>query len=154
AIVIGGGGSTSKDCLVVLSGDINYPPPPAPKQKRYRCADGDLCDADHTVNGVCEFDLTVCANSTYNPSMCTLDGVTTITVDHAVDNGDRNFDPDWQALQNRIADGIVDVGDPPNETADVCTLPSAILIPVVGPLPGNVCKRGKKKLKITSYSEP
>jgi hypothetical protein len=36
----------------------------------------------------------------------------------------------------------------------VCAFSSRISIPVVGPLKGNVCKRGKKKLKITSYSTP
>jgi hypothetical protein len=152
-VVLGGGGSTSKDCLVVLEGNFNDPPPPD-KPKRYRCQDGDPCDADGTVNGVCAFDLTVCANSSYNPNVCSLVGVTSITVDHAVDNGDRKFDPDFQALQSRIADGIIDVGDPPNTTPDVCALASRLLIPVVGPLPGNVCRPSKKKLKLTSFSVP
>jgi hypothetical protein len=149
--VVGGGGSSRSDCLVVFDAAVNYPPD---KPKRYRCRDGDPCDADATVNGVCAFDLTVCANSTYNPVACTLNGVATITVDHAIDNGDRKFDPQFQALQSRINSGIVKPGDPPNTDPDVCALSTQFLIPVVGPLPGNVCKRGKKQVKLTAYSVP
>src|SRR5262245_43869208 len=92
AIVFGGGGSSRTDCLVVFDAPLNYP---TDNPHRYRCADGDPCDADHTVNGVCAFDLGVCANSTYNAAHCTLSGVASITVDHALDNGDRRFDPDF-----------------------------------------------------------
>ena len=153
AVVIGGGGSSRTDCLAVISADLNYPPPPD-KPKRYRCADGAACDADHTVNGVCAFDVAICANSTFDQAHCTLNGVSSITVDHALDNGDRKFDPDFQALQSRIHQGIVDVGDPPNTDPDVCALPSRFLVPVVGPLPGNVCRRGKKEVKLSAYSVP
>src|SRR5262245_1844075 len=104
AIVIGGGGSSRTDCLAVFDSAVNYPPD---NPKRFRCKDGDPCDADGIVNGVCAFDLTLCANSTYDPSRCTLAGVKSIVVDHAVDNGDRSFDPDFQALQNRIDNAIV-----------------------------------------------
>jgi hypothetical protein len=151
AVVVGGGGSSRSDCLVVFDAAVNYPPD---KPKRYRCRDGDPCDADATVNGVCAFDLTVCGNSTYNPLVCTLNGVATVTVDHAVDNGDKKFDPQFQALQSRINSRIVNPGDPPNTDPDVCTLSTQFLIPVVGPLPGNVCKRGKKQVKLTAYSVP
>ena len=152
ALVVGGGGSSRSDCLVVLDAAVNYPPT-APK--RLRCADGDLaCDADGTVNGVCAFDVTVCANSTYAPAKCTLVGVDSIVVDHAADNGDPKFDPDFQALQNRIENGIVGPGDPPNTDPDRCATPGRFLVPVVGPLAGNLCKRGKKQLKLTSYGVP
>jgi hypothetical protein len=149
ALVFGGGGSSRTDCLVVLDAQVNYPPD---KPKRFRCADGDACDADGTVNGVCAFDLGICANSTYNPTHCTLVGVDSITVDHAVDNGDRRFDPDYQALQNRINGAIVGPDDPPDTDADSCAPPTRFLIPVIGPLAGNVCKRGKKEVKLTAYS--
>jgi len=151
AAIIGGGGSSRTDCLVVLDAQVNFPPD---NPKRFRCADGDACDADGTVNGVCAFDVTVCANSGYNPTRCTLVGVDSITVEHAIDNGDRKFDPDFQALQNRINNGIVGPSDPPNTDPDVCALPSRFLVPVVGPLEGNVCKRGKKQVKITSLGVP
>ena len=151
AIVIGGGGSSHSDCLVVFDAAVNFP---ADAPKRFRCADGDPCDADGVVNGVCAFDVTVCANSTYAPAQCGLVGVDSIAVDHAVDNGDPKFDPDLQALQNRIDNGIVGPGDPPNTDPDRCALPSRFLVPVVGPLAGNLCKRGKKQLKMTSYGVP
>ena len=151
AVILGGGGSSRTDCLVVFDVDVNYPPD---KPKRFRCADGAPCDADGIVNGVCAFDVTVCANSGYNPTRCTLVGVDSITVDHAIDNGDRKFHPDFQALQNRINNGIVGPSDPPNATPDVCALPSRFLVPVIGPLEGNRCKRGKQQVKLTSYAVP
>jgi len=145
ATVIGGGGSSRTDCLVVFDAPVNYKPE---KPKRYRCTDGDACDADGTVNGVCAFPMAVCANSSYDPLRCALVGVDSIVVEHAVDNGDRKFDPDFQALQNRI-DSMIEV---PSTDPDVCALPSTFLIPVRGPFAGNVCKRGKKQVKVTSYS--
>jgi hypothetical protein len=151
AVVIGGGGSSRTDCLVVIDAAVNHPPD---KPKRFRCTDGDGCDADGEVNGVCAFDVGICANSDYNPTRCSLVGVDSITVDHAVDNGDPRFDPEFQALQNRINSGIVGPGDPPNEDPNTCALPSQFLIPVLGPFEGNVCKRGKKQVKITSFSTP
>lgn len=151
AVIVGGGGSSRTDCLVVFDAAVNYPPD---NPKRFRCADGDPCDADGTVNGQCAFQLTVCANDTTDPTRCTLNGVDSITVEHALDNGDRKFDPDFQALQNRINNGIVGPNDPPNTDPNACALPSTILVPVIGPLPGNVCKRGKKQVKLTSYGVP
>jgi hypothetical protein len=151
AVIVGGGGSSRTDCLVVFEAAVNHPPD---KPKRFRCRDGDACDADGTVNGVCAFDLTVCANSTYDAARCTLAGVDVITVEHAVDNGDPKFHPDFQALQNRIDDAIVGPGDPPNTDPDVCALPTRFLVPVVGPLAGNLCKRGKQQVKLTSYGIP
>jgi len=151
AVIVGGGGSSRTDCLVVFDADVNYP---EDKPTRFRCADGDPCDADGTVNGQCAFELTVCANDTTDPTKCTLNGVDSITVEHALDNGDRKFDPDFQALQNRINNGIVGPTDPPNTVPNECALPSTIVVPVIGPLPGNVCKRGKKQVKLTSYGVP
>src|SRR6185369_5220257 len=151
AVIVGGGGSSRTDCLVVFDADVNYPPD---NPKRFRCADGDSCDADGTVNGQCAFQLTICANDTTDPTRCTLNGVDSIAVEHALDNGDRKFDPDFQALQNRINNGIVGPNDPPNTDPNACALPSTILVPVIGPLPGNVCKRGKKQVKLTSYGVP
>src|SRR5262245_44344228 len=149
AVVLGGGGGARKDCLMVFDADVNFPPE---KPKRYRCKDGEMCDADGTVNGVCAFDLTVCANSTFNPAGCTLAGVDQIAVDHAIDNRDPKFDPEFQAMQNRIDSGIVGPSAPPNYTAGVCALASRFLIPVLGPFAGNLCKRGKKQVKLAADS--
>src|SRR5438552_2074586 len=83
AIIVGGGGSSTTDCLLVFSTDANDPPA---HPRNLRCADGDPCDLDGTVNGVCQFAVAVCANSTALPR-CTLNGVQSITVQHAEDNG-------------------------------------------------------------------
>ena len=77
AIVIGGGGSASTDCLLALSVDANFP---AAKPNQVRCVDGDTaCDNDGVVNGVCDLRIQLCANSTFNPS-CTLSGLASVTV--------------------------------------------------------------------------
>lgn len=146
AIVIGGGGSSRTDCLLALDASFNHPPS---NPKGFRCADGDpSCDADGVVNGVCQFQIGVCANSTYRPDRCTSPGVDAIVVDHAQDNGDPKFDTSFQSLQNRI-DSVV---EPPTSSADRCSGAVNLFVRVQGPLPGDVCKRGKKKLRITTTS--
>jgi hypothetical protein len=144
ALVIGGGGSSRTDCILALDGPFNYPPS---NPKGFRCTDGDpTCDADGVVNGVCQFPIGVCANSTYRPDRCTSLGVDEIVVEHAQDNGDPKFDTSFQSLQNRI-DSIV---EPPTSSADRCSGPANIFVRVQGPFPGDVCKRAKKKLRITT----
>lgn len=105
AVPVRGGGSLANDCLLVFEAPANSP---AAKPKHVRCTDGDACDADGVVNGSCEFAVGVCANSTLVPG-CTSNGVQSVTVAHAADNGDRKFDPEFQALQTRINGSV----DPP-----------------------------------------
>jgi hypothetical protein len=83
ADIVGGGGSVTTDCLLVFDAAVNSPPT---RPHDIRCTDGDPCDADGTVNGSCQFAVAVCANSTADPR-CTLNGVGSVTVDHALDNG-------------------------------------------------------------------
>ncbi len=86
-VTIGGGGSSRTDCLLVLEAPANDPPS---KPKKVTCFDGDpSCDHDGIVNGVCEFQVAACANSTFDPDRCTASGVASVTVDHAVDNAAR-----------------------------------------------------------------
>lgn len=145
AIVVGGGGSSTTDCLVALSVDANYP---LTGPKQVRCVDGDpTCDDDGIVNGVCDLRVALCANSTFNPA-CTLSGLASVTVEHALDNGDAKFDPDFQALQTRINTDF----SFPVETADACTTIGLIHVPIKGPLGNNKCSRQKKKVKIRSLS--
>lgn len=145
ALTIGGGGGRSRDCLMAFDGDFNDP---AARPRKYRCTDGDpACDADGLVNGKCQFQISACANSTYEPS-CTLAGVQSVVVDHALDNGDLKFDTQFQAFQNRIDSEL----DPPTATADDCTNPTTFTVNVIGPLKGNVCKRNKKQIRITTLS--
>jgi hypothetical protein len=146
AVIVGGGGNPNTDCLLVVDAPVNVP---ARNPRDVRCADGDACDADGEVNGRCQFAIAVCANSTFD-ARCTLNGVGSVTVDHAEDNGDPKFDPDFQALQTRI-DGAI---DPPSTTADDCTQATNITVPVKGPFAGNVCRQGRKLIKITMLSTP
>ena len=144
-VTIGGGGSSKTDCLLALRASANDPPT---KPKKVTCTDGDSrCDNDGTVNGVCEFVVGACANSTFDPDRCTLAGVRSATVEHALDNGDPKFDTEFQALQARL-DGL----ELPTDVVDKCTTTTKVHVVVGGPFPGNVCKRAKKEIKIVTLS--
>jgi hypothetical protein len=147
ATVIGGGGSASKDCLLALDAPVNVP---SAHPRHVRCTDGEpSCDGDAVVDGDCEVDVSVCANSTFDPS-CTLAGVQEITVEHALDNGDPDFDPDFQALQTRIDSQI----ELPSVLADDCTTAVTVRVPIRGPLGvGNNCGPRRKKIRILTRSE-
>ncbi len=145
AIVIGGGGSKSSDCLLALSVDANFP---VTNPKQVRCVDGDpTCDDDGVVNGGCDIPVVVCANSSFDPS-CTLSGLASVAVEDAIDNGDPKFDPYFQALQANIdADFTF-----PVLGADSCTSASIVRVPIKGPIGNNACSRQKKKVKLRSLS--
>ena len=145
-VLVGGGGGIATECLTVFVAPANYRPE---KPRHVLCTDGDpTCDADGVVNGVCEFPVSVCANSTFD-ARCVYTGVHAVEVDHAADDGDPKFDPDFQALQARIDSQIpVDTTDP-----DVCTADTTIRVPITGPL-GGICKRGTKKLRLRTTSTP
>src|SRR5262249_28129661 len=100
-VTIGGGGGFGGDCPLGPQGPANDAPD---RPKKVTCVDGDpSCDHDGTLNGVCEFQVAACANSTFDPDRCTATGVASVTVDHAVDNAnDPKFDTEFQALQSRI----------------------------------------------------
>jgi len=89
------------------------------------------------------FSLQVCVNSTLVPT-CSADQVVSGTVDHAEDNGDSKFDPDFQALQTRINS----LGLPTFDT-DACTVSNSITVPLRAPSSGNKYGTGKKKLRVT-----
>ncbi len=146
AEIFGGLGSRKTDCLLVLDTPVNDP---VDKPKRIRCTDGDpTCDADGTVNGTCVFPTSVCANSTFDSESCSLTGLEFSFIEHSEDNGDRKFDPEFQALQARIDNEL----DLPTVTPDDCTGFTNITIAVQGPFPGKGCRRGKKQMKIESES--
>ncbi len=148
AVIVGGGGNSRSDCLLVLSTNANTP---AARPKHVRCVDGDAaCDADGIVNGICEVPVAVCANSTMLSS-CSLVGVDNVVVDHSADDGiDPDFNPDFQALQSRIDTQILD--DNPNTNPDDCTTSAAIRVPIKGPLGANKCSKKSKTLRITTTS--
>lgn len=146
ATVVGGGGSKTKDCLVVFDAAVNLP---SGKPRHVRCTDGDpTCDSDGVADGVCSFALSVCANSTFDAN-CSLAGVDSIVVEHAEDNGDPRFDPDFQAVQGSIDAQI----EPPTSAVDVCTTPTTIRVPIKGPIGNNRCSPRRKKLKLRSLSQ-
>jgi hypothetical protein len=146
ATVVGGGGSPHIDCLLTFDAAVNTP---ETKPRNIRCADGAPCDLDGVVNGQCQFQVAVCANSTFNPSACTLNGVHLVTVEHAADNGDPKFDPEFQALQTRINS---DISPYPNNASDSCTAATNFHVTINGPLKDDKCKRGKKTIKIVTES--
>jgi hypothetical protein len=147
ATEVGGGGGSRVDCLATLNADVNTP---VTKPRNIRCHDGDVaCDLDGMVNGVCNFQVAVCANSTFNPGVCNLTGVRLITVDHAVDNGDQKFDPEFQALQTRIDS---DIGPFPNNNADQCSNATNLHVAIKGPFKDNKCKKNKKTVRLASES--
>lgn len=149
AAIVGGGGAASSDCFLVLDTVANTP---SSNPKNVRCIDGDAtCDHDGIVNGVCEVQVSVCANSTAI-SECSLVGVDTVVVSHADDDGvDPDFDPDLQALQSRIDSQILD--DNPNTNLNDCTTPTSIRVPIKGPVGDNKCGKRTKKVTITTTSD-
>ena len=167
-ITIGGGGSKTTDCLAVFVANANDPPD---KPRRIRCTDGDpACDADGAINGSCEFPVAVCANSKIceggtnagatcsadsecpsggcGPS-CSLNGVASIFVYHAADNGEPKFDPEFQALQTRVNSDI----ELPSDFTNDCSNLTTFHVPVKGPIAG-ACKKNVKTIKVASTSEP
>lgn len=145
AVVYGGGGSPGSDCLGVFAAPANSP---AGNPRQVRCVDGEPCDEDGQVNGVCRFSVGYCVNSTQLPG-CSLQGVAEVTVRHAADDGvDPDFDPQFQALQTQI-DGVVSL---PEAGADVCTMPTTIRVPVRGPRGRNRCSAGRARIEVTTLS--
>lgn len=145
AVIFGGGGSARTDCLAVFDAPVNTP---VSRPRYVRCTDGDICDADGTVNGVCQFSIGVCANSDFDPR-CTMAGVQSITLDHADDNdpSDTKFDTEFQAIQNAIGAGI----SPPTTDPNQCSSPIDVHVVINGPLHG-ACRRAKKKIRMTTVS--
>lgn len=148
AIVVGGGGSKTSDCLVVFDAAVNYP---ASDPRDIRCTDGDPCDGDGAANGVCVFPVSMCANSTFDAGACSLAGVQSVQVDHADDNGDPKFDPDLQALEARFHS---DIGGPPatNNVDECFNAPTNIRVALKGPYAKHRCARNKKKIRVVSQS--
>lgn len=145
-VEFGGGGGARTDCLTTFLGEPNVP---VAAPRHFRCADGDSCDADGVVNGECQFSIAACVNSSFDPARCTTNGVASVSVDHAIDNGEPKFDPDFQALQTRI-NGL----GFPNTTADACALPTNIRVALKGPLARNSCFTGTKTLSLETQSVP
>lgn len=146
ATVVGGGGAPATDCVAVFDGAVNSPAPPrAPKN--IDCVDGDpSCDTDGVRNARCTFDLRVCVNSTAL-TRCTPGRADSLVVDHAIDNGDRKFDPEMQALQNRTDL----LGFPDVETHDRCTLVAGFTVLLRAPhASSHPWAKGQKVVTLTA----
>lgn len=146
-MVVGGGGSKTTDCMAAFEAAANKPAPPR-SPRHVDCVDGDAaCDADGLRNGECSFSLRICLNSSAVPP-CVADGAASVVVDHAVDDGDPRFDPDFQALQSRLsALGL------PTQDLDACTTSSTVRVPLRAPKSGNKLRTGKKKLRVTAEGD-
>ncbi len=147
ALLLPGGGSKATDCVAVFDApQANFPSAPR-TPKMVRCSDGDpSCDTDGSRNGECVFDIGLCVNSTAL-STCTPSFVDSVFVEHSVDNGDRRFDPDFQALQQRIDL----LGFPDNIDVDSCVSAlSSVTVRLRGPKRNSRMVRSKKKLIVTA----
>jgi hypothetical protein len=144
AALVGGGGSATTDCLLVFDAPVNTP---ARAPRNVRCTDGDACDADGVVNGACQLAVAACVNSTFD-ARCTLAGVRSVTVDHAVDDGDPRFDPQLQAFQTRIDSAL----ELPTSEPDRCATATNFVVPVRGPLANGACRRGRKVVRVVAVS--
>lgn len=147
ATEVGGGGGASKDCMITFDAAVNHP---ASRPRGIRCQDGDpACDEDGVVNGICEFDVVLCGNSTFDPR-CAAREIDVIRVDGAVDDGSPRFDPEFLAVQQRVDADIA----PPTTATDVCTAPVTLSVAVRGPLANGRCKKAKKTLRTTAETPP
>jgi len=146
-VELGGGGSRATDCYATFKANATIPNG-APR--RVQCVDGDpTCDADATVDGVCSFDVAVCANSSFDSS-CSSPGVESVFVLHSLDDGvDPDFHPDWQSLQGRVDTEI----EPPTTVANLCTSPSTVRLRVDGPVRNNRCRPTRKTLRMITVSQ-
>jgi hypothetical protein len=146
AVTVPGGGSKQSDCLVVFEAPGANTPAPPKAPRHVDCIDGDMsCDADGSRNGRCVVDLQVCVNSTAVEG-CSPVKVDAVEVAHAIDDGDRRFDPDFQALQQRLDL----LGFPDNDVPDLCTISSALTVVLKGPTGSGKMKKNKKRVKLTA----
>lgn len=133
-----------RDCVSVFDAAANFPPPPrAPR--RVDCVDGDpACDADAARNARCLFDVRLCLNSTAIAG-CTPLRTNSVSVRHAIDNGDPRFDVDFQALQQRV-DQLL----PDSEDLDDCTQQSSITVVLKPPGAAGVWRPNAKRLRLVA----
>lgn len=147
AALVRGGGNRSTDCIAVFDAPGANKPAPPKVARNVDCTDGDpSCDADGARNGICVFDLQVCLNSDGFVAECTPEEVDSVTVEHAEDNGDPKFDPDFQAIQLRL--NLLEM--PNNQNLNDCTVVSSITVALKGPNSSNKMRAGRKRLKVSA----
>jgi len=137
-VIVPGGGAKGSDCMSVFDAPGANSPPAPKAAKNIDCTDGDpSCDADGLANAKCSFPIQVCLDST-QVAGCTPNRVDSLAIAHAVDNGDKHFDVDFQALQARV-DQIA-----PTTSLDKCTVSSTITVPLKVARNGLFKKNAKK----------
>jgi hypothetical protein len=146
AQIVRGGGGRATDCISIFVAPSANTPAPPHVPRHVDCIDGTDCDADGLENARCEFDVTLCVNST-GVTGCDPVRANTLTIDHANDNGDPRFDVDFQALQSR-ADQLDLPGD---ETLDDCAASSTVTVVLRGPTAAGVRLPAKKKLTLSAF---
>ena len=143
---VAGGGAKSLDCVTVFDAPGANTPAPPRAPRNVDCVDGDpSCDTDGQRNAQCAFALRLCINSTAVPE-CTPDRTDSVTVAHALDNGDPRFDTDFQALQQRA-----NLLGFPDNTSHACTISSTITVALRPPRDeGGGFKKNEKRLRVTA----
>jgi hypothetical protein len=137
AVTILGGGSKRNDCVVTLQAPgLGFP---ADKTfKGVTCADGGPCDGDGTVDGSCEFLVSLCLNTAgEGVPACGSADVTSLAVSGKLKGGTL----DLTDLQAAVAALPLPTSDP------VCTGIAAVVVPVRGPDSKGELKSGQGKLK-------
>ncbi len=144
AVLVRGGGNAATDCVAVFEAAGANKPPPPKEPKHVDCVDGDVsCDGDGLRNARCVFSLQVCLNST-RVTGCSPQQTDSLAVDHAIDDGDSKFDPDFLAVQDRVNNlGL------PDSDADDCATSSSITV-LLKPASATVFKKDRKKLSLTA----
>jgi hypothetical protein len=151
--LIDGGGNPSKDCQSKFQTgiELNYPAPPKKKQKELACIDGDVaCDADGSVNGSCTMNVGLCLADD-DDAVCTPGGVPTGGV--VIKQKASAPNPDFTALQAEV-DTLIGAGLPcanPGSPPGNCFQCTASQVPITIDL---AVKKGKKKLRVKTTSEP
>lgn len=144
AEIVPGGGLRRTDCVSAFQVNADE----SLRGRRIVCTDGDPgCDEDGLVDGVCTLSVGVCLNVTNSPR-CSSPGAAWLKVEHSEDDGDPLFDPEFQALQARIDNGL----DFPETEPDQCSSDAVFRVPVDGPRRGGDCRAGRKVLQVEARS--
>ncbi len=151
--LIDGGGNPGKDCQAKFQTgiELNYPAPPKKKQKELACVDGDVsCDTDGAVNGSCTINVGLCLADDGDAG-CVPGGVPTGGVEIKQKSSAPN--PDFTALQAEV-DALIGAGLPcasPGSPPGNCFQCTAQQVPITLAIAD---KKGRKKLKVKTTSEP
>jgi OmcA/MtrC family decaheme c-type cytochrome len=124
AVMLPGGGPQRSDCFVVLmSNGLGFPAGTS-RARGATCADGDVCDADGTRDGVCHFTPMVCLNAV-DPALarCSTAQISAVTFKGKIGKS--------RADTSGFDAALAGLGLPSAATA--CSAPVDWVVPVGGP---------------------